>query len=392
MPSPDVLALEHSPVGRLEPIADGELAFIPAPLPRELTLSSALIQELGEADRAVGMLVGAAETLPNLRLLIEPLKHREAVLSSRIEGTQSSLSDLFEYEAVMRERGDVVEVYNYVQALDEAFRLMEERNLPISKRLMDSAHAVLMRHGVRGQDKRPGEFRDRQVWIGRAGTPMARARYVPPPPAMLRDLIYDLEEFANAETAIPPLLMCGMLHYRFEAVHPYEDGNGRIGRLLIILFLHARGLLPAPLLHMSAYFERNRQDYYQGLYEMSRTGDWEHWLRYFVWGVREQALDTLARVRRIRSLYDGYTDLLQGRGAPPSDYRLLDELFRRPIVTNAGASRTLGMSYPGARKVVQRLESAGILEEQRRGKRSIFAAAALLRVLEEESPLEGAPP
>ncbi|MDE2836609.1 MAG: Fic family protein [Chloroflexota bacterium] len=383
-----MLALQGSPVGRLEPIGSGphadELAFVPSPLPRALPLSAELVYALDEANLAVGTLVGVAETLPNPQLLIGPLMRREAVLSSRIEGTVSSLSDLFQYEADRREQGDVVEVYNYLEALEESLRLMRERNLPISMRLMNAAHAVLMRHGVRGHDLRPGAFRDGQVLIGSSNN-ILQARFVPPPARRLRDLIYDVETFANDHSLLtPPLVMCGMLHYQFETVHPYTDGNGRIGRLLIILFLYARGILPAPLLHLSAYFEQDRGRYYDGLYNMSVTGDWEAWLLYFLEGVRVQARDTLERGRRIRELRDRYVVLLQERRAPANDYRMLDDLFHQPITTFPRASAVLGITNPGARNVVGRLINAGILRELPSGRRRLFVAHELMDVLQSD--------
>ncbi len=390
MTSPDMLALQDSPIGRLDLIGSGphahERAFVPLPLPRSLPFSAELVYALDEANRAVGTLVGVAETLPNPQLLIGPLMRREAVLSSRIEGTVSSLSDLFEYEADRQTRGDVLEVYDYLRALEQGLQLMRDRNLPISMRLMNDAHAELMRHGARGHHLNPGAFREEQVWIGNSND-IQHARFVPPPARLLRDLIYDVEVFVNdARLLIPPLVMCGMMHYQFETIHPYMDGNGRIGRLLIILFLYARGVLPAPLLYLSAYFERDRTRYYDGLYDMTRTGDWEQWLLYFLEGVRVQARDTLARGRRIRDLHDQYVSLLQERRAPANDVRMLDELFRQPVATYPRTAEALGITNPGARNVIERLMRAGILHE-RRGRRRLFVAQGILDLLQEEAPL-----
>lgn len=392
MPSLNVLALQNSSAESLEPIGSGpyadELAFVPSPLPRELPLSASLVYALDEANRAVGTLVGVAETLPNPQLLVGPLMRREAVLSSRIEGTVSSISDLFEYEAHGQPRGDVVEVLNYLRALERSLHLMKEENLPVSMRLMNAAHSVLMQHGVRGHNLQPGVFRKEQVWIGEPGTPILQARFVPPPARLLRDLIYDVETFVNdASLLIPPLVMCGMLHYQFETIHPYEDGNGRIGRLLIIFFLYARGVLPTPLLHLSPYFERDRERYYDGLYTMSRAGDWEQWLLYFLEGVRVQARDTLERSRRIRDLHDRYVGLLRERRAPANDLRMLDELFHRPVTTYPSTATALGITNAGARNVVDRLVKAGILQEMSGAWPRLFVARELLDVLQEETLL-----
>ena len=246
---------------------------MPNPLPRHIQLSMALVDSLDEASSAVANLAGVGETIQNPHLLIRPFVRREAVLSSRIEGTQASISDLFQYEASgsRRPRGDVEEVANYVEALDHGLNLLAE--LPISVRLINQVHSVLMR-GVRGGEKRAGELRDGQVWIGSAGAPIEEARYVPPPADLVRDLLFDWERFVNECDTLRPLFQCAMMHYQFEAIHPYLDGNGRIGRLLITLFLCAKKILPTPLLYLSAYFERDRSAYYEQLFRLSATGDW----------------------------------------------------------------------------------------------------------------------
>ena len=258
---------------------------MPALLPRDIQPSMPLMRSLNEALSAVANLAGVGETIQNPHLLIRPFVRREAVLSSRIEGTQASISDLFRYEASgsRRPRVDVEEVANYVQALDHGLDLLEE--LPISVRLINQVHSVLM-SGVRGGERRPGELRDGQVWIGPFGTPIEEARYIPPPPGLVRDLLFDWERFVNESDALPALFQCAMMHYQFEAIHPYLDGNGRIGRLLITLFLCAKKILPTPLLYLSAYFERDRNAYYDQLFSLSATGDWETWIVYFLRGVR----------------------------------------------------------------------------------------------------------
>ena len=380
-------AVANSPIGRMEPIQSGvhagTMAYVPMPLPKALPLSEEVIYVLGEADRAVGTLAGVGETLPNPQLLIAPFMRREAVLSSRIEGTMSSLSDLFTYEASNHPRGDVVEVHNYLAALEEGLRLMRERNLPISMRMMNALHEVLMSHGVRGHNFKPGEFRDEQVWIGQEGTSIRQARFIPPPHHLLRDLIYDWELFANStELRIPPLIQCAMLHYQFETIHPYHDGNGRIGRLLIILFLCAREVMPTPLLYLSAYFERDRGRYYDELHSLTVTGDWERWLLYFLEGVESQARDTLERARRIRKMHDEYTGALQRRGGTGNHFKLLDELFRRPVTTTRGVREALGISNQGARNIIERFVGDGILREGPPGRPRFYFATEVLDALE----------
>lgn len=374
-------ALAHSPSGHLELTIEGQMAFVPDSLPREMPLSSPLVYQLDEASRAVATLAGVGETIPNPHLLVRPFMRREAVLSSRIEGTQASLSDLFRYEAsgLRRPRGDVLEVFNYILALEEGLRLLP--SLPISVRLLDRVHAFLMR-SVRGAEKQPGRFRDSQNWIGADGVPISEARYVPPPPQAVWDSIGDWERFANEDLEIPPLVACAMLHYQFEAIHPYLDGNGRIGRLLIVLYLCAKKVLPTPLLYLSAYFERDRAEYYDQLLALSSTGDWEAWLAYFLRGVKEQATDALDRARRIRELRERYRRLLTDRHESANALRLVDELFAAPYMTAPRAATQLGVTYAGARGILDRLEEAGILRFEPDASPKLYVATELLETVE----------
>lgn len=373
-----VSQLEESPCGQLVPIEKGLMAFSPDPLPREIGLTTSLVYVLDEASRAVATLAGVGETIPNPHLLTAPFMRREAVLSSRIEGTQASLSDLFEYEASRRARGDVVEVHNYVRSMEQGIQLLQK--LPICVRLINQLHSTLLQ-GVRGAGKRSGQVRTSQVWIG-SGSPLTEdARYIPPPANLVPDALADWERFANEPTQIPPLIQCAMLHYQFEAIHPYLDGNGRIGRLLVGLFLHAKGIMTTPLLHLSAYFERNRQMYYDQLYRVSATGDWPTWVEYFLTGVAEQANDALSRVRRVRDLQEKYRRLLQERRASGNALRLVDEIFARPYMSAPWASRLLGVTNAGARRILERLVDAGILRELQYGWPRLFVANELLEIV-----------
>lgn len=354
--------LRGSPCGHLVPTIGGQRAFVPAPLPRHIDPSMPLMRSLDEALSAVANLAGVGETIQNPHLLIRPFVRREAVLSSRIEGTQASISDLFRYEAsgARQPRGDVEEVANYVQALDHGLSLLDE--LPISVRLMNQVHSVLMR-GVRGGERQPGELRNEQVWIGPPGTPIEDARYVPPPASQVRDLLLDWEQFVNEPGALPALFKCAMMHYQFEAIHPYLDGNGRVGRLLITLFLCEKQVLPTPLLYLSAYFESDRNVYYDQLFHVSSTGDWEAWIVYFLSGVAQQARDALLRVRRVRDLQEQQRQALLERRESANALRLLEEIFAMPILTVSDAARLLGVTPAGARRILERLVQVGILEE-----------------------------
>ncbi len=354
--------LKNSPSGNLVPTIEGQRAFVPAPLPRHIQPSMLLMRSLDEALSAVANLAGVGETIQNPHLLIRPFVRREAVLSSRIEGTQASISDLFRYEAsgTRRPRGDVEEVANYVQALDHGLSLLDE--LPISVRLINQVHSVLMR-GVRGGERQPGELRNEQVWIGPPGTPIEDARYVPPPASLVRDLLLDWEQFVNEPGELPALFKCAMMHYQFEAIHPYLDGNGRVGRLLITLFLCEKQVLPTPLLYLSAYFESDRNVYYDRLFHVSSTGDWETWIVYFLSGVAQQARDALLRVRRVRDLQEQQRQALLERRGSANALRLLEEIFAMPILTVSDAARLLGVTPAGARRILERLVQAGILVE-----------------------------
>ena len=352
--------LTASPCGHLVPTIEGQRAFVPDPLPSELSMSPGLVSLLDKASRAIGELSGVGETIPNPHLLMRPLLRREAVLSSRIEGTIASLSDVFAYEAESRHRpgGDVAEVINYVTALEHGIARLD--TLPISLRLVNELHARLLA-GVRGEESRPGEFRMHQVWVGTPGSTIGEARFIPPPLEYLPSLLNDWERFVNESNDMPPLVRCALMHYQIEAIHPYSDGNGRIGRLLITLFLSASGLLRIPLLYLSAYFERERESYYEELFNVSATGDWERWLVYFLRGVHREAGDVVARIRRIRTLQDEWRDLLTGRKEAGSVLRLLDEFFARPILTASQAAQVLGISDAGTRRVLGRLIDAGIV-------------------------------
>ena len=374
--------LINSPIGEVVPTLDGHRAFVPNPLPRQLSLAPKLVTSLDRSTHAVGLLAGVGETIPNPRLLIRPLMRREATLSSRIEGTVSSLSDILESEVGGRPRyeDDTQEVVNYVRALQHGIDSLWR--LPISFRLVNEMHAILMR-SVRGEDKSPGEFRDNQVYIGPLGSRITAARYVPPPPERVRDLFHDLENFVNdRESALPPLIQCALMHYQFEAIHPYRDGNGRMGRLLIPFFLQERDLIPVPLLYLSAYFERDRQRYYDELLNVSMTGDWDQWLLYFLEGVETEARDTVARVRRLRSLQDEWRTLLQERRESVNCVRLLDEICAQPVITARRAAEFLGVTGVGARRMLDRLCDAGILRRSTRNRPNLYTAERLIEELE----------
>ena len=266
----------------------GYEAFIPNVLPPELPLTWPLVRAMSDADRAVSELAGVARNLPNPHLLINPFLRREAVLSSRIEGTQASLSDLFVFEASERSeapQSDVEEVVNYIHALEYGLYVIRQGRR-ISLALLKEMHELLLK-GVRGQDKSPGQFRTKQNWIAEGSRRLENARFVPPPVPQMYDALDALERYIQSPSDLPPLIRLALVHYQFETIHPFEDGNGRIGRLLITLLLCAEGLLPEPLLYLSAYFERHRDEYVDRLLGVSQSNEWEDWITFFLTGIAE---------------------------------------------------------------------------------------------------------
>ena len=334
--------------------------------------------ELDTASRRVAELAGLAQNLSNPHLLISPFLRREAVLSSRIEGTQTSVGELYAFEAGGKPaRADTQEVLNYVRALESGMSRLAE--LPICVRLVNELHAVLL-EDARGSDQRPGELRRVQVWIGAEGTPIQDARYVPPPYGEIPRLLADWESFIHEDLLLPPLVRCALMHYQFEAIHPYRDGNGRIGRLLISLFLAESGLLPLPLLYLSAYFERLREQYYDELFEVTASGRWDSWLSFFLKGVAEQASDAIQRVATLNHLREQYRRVLQADRASGNTLQVIDDLFRAPVTTVARTAALLDVTAAGARGILSRLVAANVLRELDSYPRRYFADEILAAI------------
>lgn len=370
--------------GRLVNHPRGYWAFVPNPLPPPLELTWELAGEISAADRALSELAGVTRTLPNPHLLIRPFMGREAVLSSRIEGTQASLSDLFYFEASNKppsEFSDVLEVRNYVRALEHGLKRLDE--LPVCLRLLKEMHAELMR-GVRGDHLTPGEFRTSQNWIGPEGCTLNEAKFVPPPPEDLAEALGELEKFWHAPSPLPLVVRLALVHYQFEAIHPFLDGNGRIGRSLLILLLCAEKVLPQPMLYLSAYFERNRQEYYRLLLAVSREGCWQEWVRFFLRGVAEQARDAINRSEKLLALWQAYRGKLQSARSSALLLKLVDGLFDRPFLSFVKAQKSLGVTFRAAQLNVFKLVEAGILHERGEGRTygRIFVAHEIMAVLE----------
>lgn len=372
----------HSPTaGRVVHQPTGYHAFIPTLPPLDLPFDRELIMALSRADAALGELSGLGRQLPNPHLLIDPLVRREAVLSSRIEGTQASLTDVFLSEAGQADQAhapaaDVQEVLNYVAALEHGLTRLD--SLPLSLRLLNEMHVKLM-IGVRGRFATPGEFRRSQNWIGPAGSTPATAAYVPPPHEELPDLLAAWEKYLHLHGVLPDLVHCALIHEHFEAIHPYLDGNGRIGRLLITLFLVERGRLSQPLLYLSDYIERNREDYYRLLLRVRTHGDYSAWVRYFLIGVEETARDAVRRVRKLIELRERLLLEDHGKGSAA----LVSRLFVRPHVSVPEAATLMTVSQPTATKVLHSLVAAGHLREiTGRSRYRAYVAQAILDALE----------
>lgn len=368
--------------GRLHPLEEDTVSFIPAHLPPSYNWTGEVIRELSEADRAVGRLSGVAPSLPNSRLLIRTFLGKEAVLSSRIEGTRASLEQLFLFEASPEtepEVPDVQEVRNYFQAVQYGLDSLE--SLPIGSRMIRNLHERLM-HGVRGSEM-AGEFRRVPVWIGPPGSPMNRATFIPPPANEIPALLSNWEKFVHGSEDWPALVRIAIAHYQFEAIHPFMDGNGRIGRLLITLMLSAEGILPEPLLYLSAFFERNREEYYERLRAVSLRGDWDGWIRYFLRGVREQSLDAIDRANKLLDLRESYRHRFQTARSTALIHALVDRLFITPVISISQAAERLEVTYRSAKLNVETLEQEGILREITGQKRNrLYLAEEIVRTIE----------
>jgi Fic family protein len=345
----------------------GYRAFVPDPLPPSppVVLDDELNAALSRADRALGRLDGSIETLPHPDLFLSMFVRKEAVLSSQIEGTQASLSDVVQAEAAVLDRArpsDVREVQNYMEALNRGVALLQD--LPISTRLISELHALLM-NDVRGQHQLPGEIRTSQNWIGPSGCNLSNALFVPPPPGEVHRLLGDLEKFIHDDSPLAPLLRIGMAHGQFETIHPFLDGNGRVGRLLITLFLVEKTILRKPVLYLSYYFKQHRSEYYDRLQGLRDRGEWEGWLRFFLEGVASVAnlaAETAHKVLRLRE-DDRQAIIDRFERAAATPLRVLDQLYRLPVAFPSRIAADHNVSYPTANNIIQQLEAAEILHE-----------------------------
>lgn len=334
----------------------------------ELTLEPQTIAALSHADSSLGQLAGTGQLLPNPHLLLTPFLRREALASASIEGTQASLSEIFEAEASGgRQTQDVREVTNYIAALNHGLSRLS--TLPLSTRLMREMHEVLLRN-VRGHERTPGDFRRSQNWIGAGGATLESAVFVPPPVDAMTHALSDWERFAHDESSeLPLLIRTALLHYQFETIHPFLDGNGRLGRLFIVLYLVERQAHPGPLLPLSPYFERHRDDYYRHLQQVRERGAIQEWLQFFLHGIHEQARDALVRAKQLLDLREQYRWELRGSRSRAND--VVDLLFVSPVLTKRTVARQLDVTTQTASKVLRQLTDVGALREVSPGQGSL---------------------
>lgn len=388
----NIESFQKSPSGRLVKTGQSESAyygFVPNPLAPELPFDAELTRTLSDADRSVGELAGLGRTMANPSLLIGPFIRREAVLSSRIEGTEAGITDLYAYEAgqlplpTMKPsppESDLREVHNYVRALEYGMERLS--TLPTSLRLIRELHERLMA-GVRGERATPGEFRRSQNWIGPPGCSITEATFVPPPVADMTKALHDLENYLHAENSHPPLVKLALIHYQFEAIHPFLDGNGRIGRLLISLLLVNWNLLPAPLLYLSAFFERHRQTYYDLLLSVSERGAWRDWVLFFLRGVRDQGADAIYRAQQLQDLQMGWRAQLQHKRMTGLVLGITDTLFERPVISANEVCARFKVTHQSAMSALRRLAEMRIIFEVTGKQRNrLFVAAEIFRLVE----------
>jgi Fic family protein len=364
IPSPSAFRYR---AGRYVSQATGYRAFLPEPLPPipPIRLEGNLQSLLSLADRALGRLDGSIQTLPNPDLFVFMYVRKEAVLSSQIEGTQSSLQDLLSAEAKMFSPdlpSDVDEVVNYVNAMNHGLERLSD--LPVSVRLIKEIHERLL-HDVRGARLTPGELRTSQNWIGPGGCTLGEATFVPPPPHEVPTALGSLENFLHSGSDLPQLVQIGLAHVQFETIHPFLDGNGRIGRLLITFLLCQRQILLKPVLYLSHFFKRHRAEYYERLQAVRDHGQWEEWLAFFLRGVSEvsrEATDTARRILALRENHRTAVTTRMGRAAG-NGLRVLESLYQRPVVTVADVQSLTGTTYTAANNLVSSLTDLGILVE-----------------------------
>ena len=353
--------MEKNRAGYFVSQPSGYKSFVPCDLPPDpsVKMDKDMISMLSSADRSLGRLDGVTQILPNPDLFVAMYVRKEAVLSSQIEGTQASLSDILVVDETSGKNEDVREVVNYVNAMNYGLKRIEE--LPLSLRLLREIHAELLKSG-RGSKRNPGEFRNSQNWIGPEGSTILDATFVPPTVPDMKVALGRLESFFYNEDAIPPLIKIALIHAQFESIHPFLDGNGRVGRLLITFWLCQQKILSKPLLYLSYYFKRNRVEYYDRLMDVRLKGDWEGWIRFFLKGVQEISIEAAETAKDILAL-KGLCEEKLVNYSNTNNMKLLNFLFGTPILSKKAVEKELAVTFPSASKIVDEFCKIGILQD-----------------------------
>ncbi len=363
----------------------GEMAyqsFVPSPLPPTppIEISEDILEQLIKANSQLAILESVATRIPDVDLFVSMYVRKEALMSSQIEGTQATLEDVLDPLIEDNTNRNVADVVNYIKATEYAIRRLHE--LPLCNRLLKETHAILM-EGVRGQEKNPGEFRCSQNWIGGKGSTLRNAKYIPPSPDDMTEAMSDLEKYINADDRLDGLIRAALIHYQFETIHPFLDGNGRIGRLLITLFLMEKKILTTPALYISYFLKKNRVEYYDRMTEVRSKGNYEQWVKFFLQALAESAKDAIAAIDELTALHDKNVDLVSGMGRASKNAMLVFRyLEANPIIEIGKTAEALGITFGTASNVVERLSSAGILEQTTTGRRNrTFAYKDYLAIL-----------
>ena len=366
--------------GRLVKNLSGELAyysFKPSPLPPELEYNKELTAKLIEANNRVAALEALVYRIPDISLFISMYVRKEALLSSQIEGTQCTLEDVLKTELEANSNLDVKEVINYVNAFSYAIDRMQ--TLPLCNRLIKETHEILLSN-TRGDDKAPGEFRTSQNWIGGKGCTLKNARYIPPNVDDMLDAMSELEKFINTEDGIDPLIKAGLIHYQFETIHPFLDGNGRIGRLLIILYLIDKHVISKPALYISYFLKNNRIEYYDRMSEVRRKGDYKQWIMFFLDAVKESAEDALDTIDKLIALHNQTLGKIDS--SKKNAIALLEYIEKHPIIETKATATALGISYNTVAKLISSFEDLGILKQtSKNGKAKIYSYSDYIEIL-----------
>lgn len=360
-------------------------SFLPAKLPPvpAVDLDQEGLQLVIKANKAISYLEGLASQIPSLPLFVSMYVRKEALLSSQIEGTQATLEDILDPEIETNTNQNIEDVVNYIQATEYALKRLEE--LPLCNRLIRETHAVLM-EGVKGEEKSPGEFRRSQNWIGGAGSTLNNARYIPPSPEDMPECMSDLEKYINAIDDTDPLVRAGLIHYQFETIHPFLDGNGRVGRLLITLFLLEQEVLTTPALYLSYFLKKNRLEYYDRMSEVRRKGDYEQWIKFFLQAVYESAQDASTTIRQLAELHVKNLTSISRVSRNQNLLLLFNYLEKNPIIEIKRTANELGIAYNTVSSAAKKLIDFGILvENPKRGRTKIFSYEKYLEILRKDT-------